>query len=81
MPHFHKSCIAKWNAFGNCVNEEKITKSNLGQFEAFLQTKIAEYTEKHEMMRAEGLPYKPRDVKFVPMYHEVAKKYLQEHFT
>jgi hypothetical protein len=81
MQGFHKSCIAKWNTFGKRVNEKHITEADLGQFEAFLQTKIAEYTKKHEAMLAEGKRFTPRDLKFVPMYHEVAKKYLQEHFT
>jgi hypothetical protein len=81
MQNFQKSCIAKWNTFGKRVNEKHITEADLGQFEAFLQTKIAEYTKKHEAMLAEGKRFTPRDLKFVPMYHEVAKKYLQEHFT
>jgi hypothetical protein len=81
MQGFHKSCIAKWNTFKKRVNEKHITEADLGQFEAFLQTKIAEYTKKHETMLAEGKPFTPRDLKFVPMYHEVAKKYLQETFT
>jgi hypothetical protein len=81
MHHFHTTFIAKWKLFRKCVNDKNITESNLGPFEAFLQTKIAEYTEKHEMMRAEGLPYKPRDVKFVPRYFELAKEHLQGNYT
>jgi hypothetical protein len=62
MQGFHKSCIAKWNTFGKRVNEKHITEADLGQFEAFLQTKIAEYTKKHEAMLAEGKRFKPRDL-------------------
>jgi hypothetical protein len=76
IPHFQIPCIAKWNTFGNCV-----TESHIEQFEAFLQKKIASYTEKHEKMLAEGLPYKPRDVNFVPRYYELAKEYLQGNYT
>jgi hypothetical protein len=76
IPHFHIPCIAKWNTFGNCV-----TESHIGQFDAFLQKKIAEYTEKNKKMLAEGLPFKPRDVKFAPRYYELAKEYLQGNYT
>jgi hypothetical protein len=81
MQGFHKSCIAKWNTFGKRVNEKHITEADRGQFEAFLQTKIAEYSKKHETMLAEGKPFTPKDLNFVPMYNEVAKEYLQETYT
>jgi hypothetical protein len=81
MQSFHKTCIAKWKLFGICVNEKNLTESDLGQFEAFLQTIIAEYTKKHETMLAEGRPYTPRDLKFVPRYFEIAKEYLHETYT
>ena len=81
MQNFHKSCIAYWKIFGKRVNEKHITEADLGRFEALLQRKIAEYTEKHEKMLADGQPYKPRDEKFVSRYFELAKEYLQGNYT
>jgi hypothetical protein len=81
MQGFQKSCIAKWKFYVKCVNEKSISESDLGQFEAFLQTKIAEYTVQHKKMLAEGLPFTPRDLKFVPRYHDIAKEYLQKTYT
>ena len=81
MQNFHKTCIAKWKLFRKCVNDKNITESDLGQFKAFLQEKIAEYTEKHEKMLAEGVPLKPKDFNFVPRYYMIAKEYLQEAYT
>ena len=81
LQHFHKSCISKWKFVGNCVNEKDITESVLVKFEAFLKSKIAEYTAEHEKMLAKGVPFKPRDLSFIPRYFEVAKKYLNETYT
>jgi hypothetical protein len=81
MQSFHKACIAKWKLFRKCFNDKNITESDLGQFAAFLKEKIAEYTEKHEKMLADGAPFTPRDFNFVPRYYMIAKEYLQEKYT
>ena len=81
IPQFHKSCISKWKTFGKCVNEKNITESDRAILEAFLKTKIAEYTAEHEKMLAEGVPFTPHDFSFARRYYEVAKNYLNEKYT